>query len=248
LQIIGQGFDYFNLPADQTHGGILLAWLSLTLLTVSTSVQVFSISAHFKLVTGGPPWWMTAVYGPCSDEGKPAFLAELSDLRLIQSGPWLLCGDFNMVYRAKDKNNGQVNRRLMGQFRNFLNLDALIELHLNGRMFTWSNERVHPTLERIDRAFVSNEWEDTFRFSELHLLPSLCSDHAPLLLQMDASFAGRGRFQFRAFWPKCSGFLQDVERAWLSRVIATWNPPRCQPILPSGLVAQEFCVLPEKLE
>jgi hypothetical protein len=119
-----------------------------------------------------------------------------------------------MVYRTEDKNNGRVNRRLMGQFRNFLNLAALKELHLNGRLFTWSNERVHPTLECIDRAFVSNEWEDAFPSSELHSLPSLCSDHAPLLLQTDASFAGRGRFQFRAFWPKCFRFLQVVERAW----------------------------------
>jgi exonuclease III len=75
LQILGQGFDYFYLLADQTHGGILLAWLSSTWLAVSTSVQVFSISTRFKLAAGGPPWWMTAVYGPCSDEGKPAFLA-----------------------------------------------------------------------------------------------------------------------------------------------------------------------------
>jgi exonuclease III len=110
LQILGQGFDYFYLPADHTRGGILLAWLSSTWLTVSILVQFFSISAHFNLVADSPPWWMTAVYGPCSDEGKPAFLAELSDLRLIWSGPWLLCGDFNMVYRAEDKNNGRVNR------------------------------------------------------------------------------------------------------------------------------------------
>jgi exonuclease III len=110
LQILGQGFDYFYLPADQTRGGILLAWLSLTWLTVSTLVQVFSISSRFKLVAGGPPWWMTAVYGPYCDEGKPAFLTELSDLRLIWSNPWLLCGDFNMVYQAEDKNNRRVNR------------------------------------------------------------------------------------------------------------------------------------------
>jgi hypothetical protein len=62
-----------------------------------------------------------------------------------------------MVYRAEDKNNGRVNRHLMGQFRSFLNDAALKELHLNGHLFTWSNERTHPTLECIDKAFVSNE-------------------------------------------------------------------------------------------
>jgi hypothetical protein len=37
----------------------------------------------------------------------------------------------------------------MGQFRCFVK-----ELHLSGCLFTWSNERAHPTLERIDRAFI----------------------------------------------------------------------------------------------
>jgi hypothetical protein len=157
---------------------------------------------------------MTAVYGPCFDHGKSAFLAELHDLRHVRSGPRLLCGDFNLLYRAEDKNNGWVNRRLMGQFRSFINATALKELHLNGRLYTWNNERAHPTLERIDRAFVANEWEELFPANELHSLPSHCLDHAPLVLQTDASFAGKGRFHFRAFWPKCQGFLEVVEQAW----------------------------------
>jgi hypothetical protein len=38
----------------------------------------------------------------------------------------------------------------MGHFKRFLNDLELMELHHSGRLFTWSNERVHPTLERID--------------------------------------------------------------------------------------------------
>jgi hypothetical protein len=35
----------------------------------------------------------------------------------------------------------------MGQFHHFINEATLKELHLNGHLFTWSNERSHPTLE-----------------------------------------------------------------------------------------------------
>jgi hypothetical protein len=69
--------------------------------------------AQFKSVAGGSFWWMTVVYDPCSDRSKPAFLAELHDLRLIRSRHWLLCGDFNMVYHAEGKRNGCVNRCLI---------------------------------------------------------------------------------------------------------------------------------------
>jgi endonuclease/exonuclease/phosphatase family metal-dependent hydrolase len=70
----------------------------------------------------------------------------------------------------------------MGRFRHLLSDLELKELHLHGRLFTWSNERTHPTLERIDRVFVSAEWEDLYPNSYLQSLYSGCSDHAPLLL------------------------------------------------------------------
>jgi hypothetical protein len=57
---------------------------------------------------------------------------------------------------CRGKNNDRLDPRLMGQFRHFISVVALKEIHLNGRLFTWSNERSHPTLERIDRAFISN--------------------------------------------------------------------------------------------
>jgi hypothetical protein len=98
----------------------------------------------------------------------------------------------------------------MGQFMSFINAAALKELHLNGCLFTWSNERVQPTLERIDKAFISMEWEELFPVNELHSPSSHVLDHVSLLLQMDATFAGKGRFHFRALWPKCQGFLQVV--------------------------------------
>jgi hypothetical protein len=36
------------------------------------------------------------------------FSLNFKDLHHIRSGPWLLCGNFNMVYRVEDKNNGRI--------------------------------------------------------------------------------------------------------------------------------------------
>jgi hypothetical protein len=83
-----------------------------------------------------------------------------------------------MIYHAADKNNDHLNRRLMGQFSQFLNDVALKELHLSGRLYTWSNERSHPTLERIDQAFMLNKWEEIFPWSNLQALATICTDHA----------------------------------------------------------------------
>jgi hypothetical protein len=76
----------------------------------------------------------------------------------------------------------------MGQFRKFLNDAVLKKVHLQGSLFMWSNERSHPTLEKINQVFVSNAWDDMHRCHDLHSLPSMCSDRAPLLLHTDNVF------------------------------------------------------------
>jgi hypothetical protein len=101
----------------------------------------------------------------------------------------------------------------MGWFHHFINEVVLKELHLNGCLYTWSNERAHPMLERIDYAFINNEWEDIFSRCDLHALFSHCSDHVPLLLRLDVEQVRKRRFIFRSFWPKCDDFLDVVSRA-----------------------------------
>jgi hypothetical protein len=91
---------------------------------------------------------------------KEGFPQELRALCSGLIGLWLLCGDFNLIYKALDKNNKCLNRHLMGGFRWFLQDLELLELHVNGRLYTWSNEQTHPTLEWIDQTFACLQWCD----------------------------------------------------------------------------------------
>lgn len=61
-------------------------------------------------------WWITVVYGPQADHDKVQFLDELLQFRASVTGPWLLCGDINMIYMAADKNNDRLDRRCMRRF------------------------------------------------------------------------------------------------------------------------------------
>lgn len=106
---------------------------------------------------------MTTVYGPHLDEEKIQFLQEIRDLRSSNRGPWAICGDFNLIYKAEYKNNNHLNRRMMGRFCRLLKDLELKEIFLHGRLFTWSNERRHATLTRIDHLFVTVDWEKISR-------------------------------------------------------------------------------------
>lgn len=83
----------------------------------------------------------TGVYGPQGDDEKVSFLQELRDIRAICSGPWLVAGDFNLIYQAADKNNANLDTAMMASFRRFLNDMEVKEIPLLGRKYTWSNER-----------------------------------------------------------------------------------------------------------
>jgi hypothetical protein len=153
-------------------------------------------------------------------------LRELKDVRDLHPGLWVVAGDFKLIVDMVDKNNANLNRGMMGKFRRLLAEVELKELYLNGRRYTWSNERERATLERLDRVFSTVDWEVMFPSSFLSALSSSTLDHCPLLLNLAMHISSGKRFRIEAFWPKAVGFLGTVERAWSS------TPPIENPFKP----------------
>ena len=88
----------------------------------------------------------------------------------------------------------------MNSFRTFIDDLELQELHLRGRLYTWSNEHNRPTLVRLDRVFVMEDWVMDFPDHDLSTLAMECSDHTPLLLKTDCSLPHFKRFRFENYW------------------------------------------------
>jgi exonuclease III len=199
-EMLGPLFDYCFLPSVGLSGGIILAWRTDVWAFSEASAQQFSVTAKATLLNAAAaPWWITVVYGPQDDDEKVQFLSSLIQVRASCPEAWLLCGDFNMIYKEADKSNGRLDRRGMRRFRAFINRVAIDELHLEGRRFTWSNRRDNPTLERLDRVFASPDWIAQHPNHLLKALSSDCSDHCPLLLQTNILLWAKGRFRFESF-------------------------------------------------
>jgi hypothetical protein len=75
------------------------------------------------------------------------FIRELRRLKNSVKPQWLLIGDFNLIYKSQDKNNGRLNTDLMLKFRRALNHLEVKEVDLIGKKFTWTNNQVPPILE-----------------------------------------------------------------------------------------------------
>lgn len=210
-ELTGCDYDYVYLPAVGVAGGAITFWRRDLWASDSGNARRFSITTHLTPLNGpGAPWWVTNVYGLTADVDKDDFLRELRELSVVCHGPWLICGDFNMIHAAADKNNDRLNHGLMRRFCRVIDDLQLEELHLSGRRFTWSNGRDTPTLERLDRAFASVDWMEQYPNNTLRGLSSDSSDHAPLLLTLNSEPWATPRFRFDHCWPKFEGFLDVV--------------------------------------
>lgn len=70
-------------------------------------------------------------------------------------------------------------------FNLIINSYELRELHPSGGKFTWSNNRLNPTLEKLDRVLMSSSWEYEFPLCNLRKIPRYISDHNPLIVRTD---------------------------------------------------------------
>jgi len=215
--------SYTTLPAEQTRGGILLAVNEDFFDLSDVELTMNAITAQITMRADGTKWQITVVYGPQGDAAKLQFLQELKNIPPPEHNRWLILGDFNLIYQAEDKNNSNLNQRLMGAFRATINHLKLKEIKLNGRRFTWSNQQDTPTLTRIDRLLCTPEWELIFPSCFLHSLPSLMSDHTPLLLQGELDHHQNTSFRFENFWTKMDGFQELVQSIW-NRPVASALP------------------------
>lgn len=168
--------SYLELPEQGTRGGILLAWNKDVISVTNPINRTFTILAMVAVASNSTPFLLSTCYGPADDARKKEFLVELLLIKPAAPTPRLIIGDFNLIYQAADKSNLNLNRRLMGKFRRELDDCELIEIALQNRKFTWSNERQNPTLVRLDRAFCNSEWEMAYQNFNLTALGTGGSD------------------------------------------------------------------------
>ncbi|KAK1692653.1 hypothetical protein QYE76_009350 [Lolium multiflorum] len=151
---------------------------------------------------------------------KLAFIEELRGLRPFVLDSWLILGDFNLIAKASDKNNLNINHSLIGKFRAARDFLELKDMRMEGRRFTWSNAQADLVLTKIDHVFFSAEWDVAFPKAYLQAITSACSDHAPLFLQGTVANARKPSFKFEEFWLSMHGFKETVSAAWGKVVLA----------------------------
>jgi hypothetical protein len=119
-------------------------------------ITTHSIKAKVTMRAEGIAWSITCVYGPQDEHEKRDFIDELRGLKNMVLDAWLLLGDFNLITKASDKNNLNINRRLIDKFRAARDFLELKDMRMNGRRFTWSIALVLRTTPFSQRLIMSS--------------------------------------------------------------------------------------------
>uniref|UniRef100_A0A2N9FHC8 Kinesin motor domain-containing protein n=1 Tax=Fagus sylvatica TaxID=28930 RepID=A0A2N9FHC8_FAGSY len=164
-------------------------------------------------------WTGTSVYSPTLEGIRNGFWEELALIQHRWGSPWCLFGDFNTVCFPRERLGSNQFNPAMIAFSDFINSANLIDLPLEGGLFTWCNGSDPPSMSRIDYVLVSADWEEHFPNVTHKLLPKPISDHSPILVEAGVLLEGN-----LAWWLDANGLPfemieEEAQKARERRVI-----------------------------
>lgn len=194
-------------PALGTRGGILMLWDDEHVRVENVHYGDYTLSARITIIATDTSFKLTTVYGPTRDNLKDVFFQEMKDAKPHLGERWLVAGDFNQIYRARDKNRSNANRSRITRFRNALNFCELKEIHLQNRRFTWSNEqRTTRPCPSLMVSFAMRNGISLLISTSFMPYPLLSPTIAPFSWQMMTGLGDLGLSASRTFGPICRAF------------------------------------------
>jgi hypothetical protein len=222
----GVDFSWFSRPPRGRSGGILLGVRTATMEVLSCSEGEFHIKLHIRNKVDNFTWSLVVVYGAAQEEFKAAFLRELVNLAKDNPYPIIIGGDFNLLRFSHEKSRGRFDNHWPFLFNVVIDSLDLREVEMVGRQFTWANNLLEPTYEKLDRVLMDHEWELKYPMVSVRALPRIVglSHHAPILLTTGKPGSqSKCQFKFELGWLHRDGFADMVKRVW-ERPVAGSSP------------------------
>jgi exonuclease III len=209
----GHHVDWLFVGSNGASGGLLILWDKRCLEKVDEALGLHTASCKFRCVASGFEWAFTGVYGPHDVSARRVFWEEMAGVHSWWDVPWVVGGDFNVVRFPSERLGATHLTTAMQDFSDFISSTGLMDIHMVGGRYTWSNSQ---SRSRLDRFLFTPTVEDHFTLLVQRRLPRLVSDHFPILLECGPIENGRRPFRFENMWLKSEGFLAKVKGWWES--------------------------------
>lgn len=101
-------------------------------------------------------------------------------------------------------------------FNSIIENANLREMALEGKKFTWANNKQSVTLEKLDRILFNDKWEIKFPLACGRVLERIYFDHTPLLINVEGEKWQSPLFKFENSWLMREDINTVVEQVWNS--------------------------------
>ncbi|XP_042942912.1 uncharacterized protein LOC122277098 [Carya illinoinensis] len=223
----------FAVDCVGMSGGIALLWRETWQVKIINYTR-WHISALIQEGDLGPTWQFTGFYGHPESAKRNSSWQLLQMLKPPNPMAWLCAGDFNEILHQKEKVGGASRPyRQIETFRRAIDYCGLNDIHSQGVRFTWSSNKGGKAFikEMIDRAFANKEcvepkisiiwateWSDLFKSGSSTALPTIQSDHSPLVIEKHTKgLKGKKRgncFKYEVAWEMREDCLKTIAEAW----------------------------------
>lgn len=168
----------------------------------------------------GISWRGTFVYGEPRVENRQHMWDHLCRLRAISQEPWFVCSDYNeALWQHEHLSRSMRSETQMSAFRDHLLLCELEDIGFSGFPYTYTNSQdgdrnvqVH-----LDRACADEAWRDLFPVARVVHLVSPCSDHCPVLVQLEGVQEHRRKahsLRYEIMWERDQALPEVIANAW----------------------------------
>lgn len=79
---------------------------------------------------------LSSMYWPQRDDEMLMFLEEMTTIREVYPGEWIIVWDFNLITSATYKNNSRIKHQMMNIFRSKIDELELKKMYLFERRYT----------------------------------------------------------------------------------------------------------------
>lgn len=214
---LGKEWEWAAVAANGYSGGIIVLWKRQVGCVTPMAISRFAL--HLVISdNSNSDWFVSVIYNDSRVSGQRRLWHELSGLSSLNLA-WVIIGDFNSIVHG-DEHKGGLFRYYACKarlFSNFIAVNGLLEVGYTGSAFTWCNNQsgLARRWARLDRCLVNSAWAANFDVYVTVHLPSICSDHAPLLLKMSARSVGKTIiFRFDNYWLDYLDCHGIVRNAW----------------------------------
>ncbi|GLT82217.1 hypothetical protein SLE2022_006220 [Rubroshorea leprosula] len=213
------GYDkQFQVPASGFAGGLWLFWKSsgVHLSVLSSSAQVIHCSVDYNAKN----YLLSLVYVRPQAHFKESFWNDIESRSLTNTVSWVLMGDFNEIMSADEvfpRHSATFQRA--SRFRQILDNYNLFSEDALGCKFSWCRIQHGRVMlrERLDRVLFNAQAKVQFQGAKLINLPRTCSDHHPILLNLDTAASQPPPYKprcFEAVWLTREEFSKVFSQAW----------------------------------